>query len=70
MDKLEELGMFGVVLINLGFVGGFIDGIFIICCVMDDFVVWGYILVCGVGDDGGVDNFVFVFVVLGNVNEI
>ena len=69
-DKLEELGMPGVTLINLGSVGGPTDGTSTICRAMDDFVARGHTLVCGVGDDGGADNFASAAVPLGNSNEI
>jgi hypothetical protein len=55
-DKLIELGMPGVALMNLGSIGGSTDGTSTICQAMDDFVALGFTLVCGVGDDGGQDN--------------
>lgn len=69
-DKLEELGMPGVTLINLGSVGGPTDGTSTICRAMDDFVARGHTLVCGVGDDGSGDNFASGSVALGNSTEI
>lgn len=69
-DKLEELGMPGVTLINLGSVGGPTDGTSTICRAMDDFVARGHTLVCGVGDDGGAENFAGGTIALGNSTEI
>jgi minor extracellular serine protease Vpr len=55
-DKLDELGMPGVALLNMGSIGGPADGTSTNCRAMNDFVDKGYPLVCGVGDDGGADN--------------
>jgi len=55
-DKLEDLGMPGVALVNMGSIGGPSDGTSTICRAMNEFVDKGFPLVCGVGDDGGADN--------------
>lgn len=55
-DKLEEMGLPGVTLMNIGSVGGPTDGTSSICRAMDAFVDRGHTLVCGVGDDGGAAN--------------
>lgn len=69
-DKLEELNMPGVALMNIGSVGGPTDGTSSICRAMDDFVARGHTLVCGVGDDGGANNFASGSIALGNSSEI
>jgi hypothetical protein len=55
-DKVTELGLPSVTLINLGSLGGPTDGTSSISQAMEDFINQGHILVCGVGDDGGGDN--------------
>ncbi|MEZ4802069.1 MAG: S8 family serine peptidase [Gelidibacter sp.] len=55
-DKVTELGMPSVTLMNIGSVGGPTDGTSTICRAIDDFISQGHIFVCGVGDDGGNDN--------------
>jgi len=55
-DKLEDAGMPGVALLNMGSIGGPTDGTSTIARAMNDFVDLGHCLVCGVGDDGGADN--------------
>lgn len=69
-DKLEEMNMPGVALLNLGSVGGPTDGTSTICRAMDDFVARGHTLVCGVGDDGGADNFAGGSIPFGTTTEI
>lgn len=56
-DKVTELDMPSVTLMNLGSTGGPTDGTSDICQAMDAFVGSGKLLVCGVGDDGGGDNY-------------
>ncbi|MEM7371358.1 MAG: S8/S53 family peptidase [Bacteroidota bacterium] len=56
-DKVAELNMPSVTLMNLGSTGGPTDGTSDICQAMDAFVGSGKLLVCGVGDDGGGDNY-------------
>jgi minor extracellular serine protease Vpr len=55
-DKVAELAMPSVTLMNLGSIGGPTDGTSTICQAMDAFVGPGKLLVCGSGDDGGGDN--------------
>lgn len=55
-DKIDELGLPSVTLMNIGSIGGPTDGTSLICHEIDDFVEAGYPFVCGVGDDGGADN--------------
>ncbi|MEM7086651.1 MAG: S8 family peptidase [Bacteroidota bacterium] len=55
-DKIEELGLPSVTLMNIGSVGGPTDGTSLICQAIDNFVGDGNPFVCGVGDDGGNDN--------------
>ena len=55
-DKIAELGLPSVTLMNIGSVGGPTDGTSLICRAIDDFVTAGNTFVCGVGDDGGNDN--------------
>lgn len=56
-DKIQELGLPSVTLINLGSIGGPTDGTSTISRAITDFVEDGFPLVCGVGDDGGADNY-------------
>lgn len=55
-DKVNEIGLPSVTLMNFGSIGGPTDGTSTISRAMDDFIAQGNILVCGVGDDGGADN--------------
>lgn len=55
-DKIDELGLPSVTLMNIGSVGGPTDGTSLICRAIDEFVNEGNPFVCGVGDDGGNDN--------------
>ncbi len=55
-DKIAELGLPSVTLMNIGSIGGPTDGTSTICRAIDDFVMAGNPFVCGVGDDGGNDN--------------
>lgn len=55
-DKIAELGLPSVTLMNLGSVGGPTDGTSSVCQAIDAFVQAGNTFVCGVGDDGGGDN--------------
>ncbi len=69
-DKITELGLPGVALMNIGSVGGPTDGTSTICRAMDDFVAKGHTLVCGVGDDGGAANYAGGTITQGNSTEI
>ncbi len=55
-DKIEELGMPGVAVVNAGTLGGPADGTSAINQAMDAFIARGHTLVCGSGDEGGQDN--------------
>ncbi|MEM6344811.1 MAG: S8 family peptidase [Bacteroidota bacterium] len=55
-DKVAELGLPSVTVMNLGSIGGSTDGTSKVCRAMDEFVGPGKLLVCGSGDDGGADN--------------
>jgi len=55
-DKIAELGLPAVTLMNIGSIGGPTDGTSLIARAIDDFVSNGNTFVCGVGDDGGNDN--------------
>jgi minor extracellular serine protease Vpr len=55
-DKIQELGLPSVTLMNIGSLGGPTDGTSLICRSIDDFVALGNTFVCGVGDDGGSEN--------------
>ena len=55
-DKMDEIGLPSVTLMNLGSIGGPTDGTSSVCRAMDAFTAPGRLLVCGVGDDGGNDN--------------
>lgn len=55
-DKIAELGMPSVTLMNLGSIGGPTDGTSIYCQAIENFIALGNPFVCGVGDDGGADN--------------
>ena len=56
-DKIEEIGLPSVTLMNIGSIGGPTDGTSLICEKIDEFVQAGHTFVCGVGDDGGADNY-------------
>lgn len=56
-DKADELGMPSVALLNVGSIGGPTDGTSLISRSIDDYILAGYTLLCGVGDDGGADNY-------------
>ncbi|MEM7106160.1 MAG: S8 family serine peptidase [Bacteroidota bacterium] len=55
-DKITELNMPSVTLLNLGSTGGPTDGTSLITREIDQFIAQGHVFVCGVGDDGGGDN--------------
>ncbi|MEM7185656.1 MAG: S8 family peptidase [Bacteroidota bacterium] len=55
-DKITELGLPSVTLMNLGSIGGPTDGTSTVCQAINQFVNQGHPFVCGVGDDGGNDN--------------
>jgi len=55
-DKVTEIGLPSVTLMNFGSIEGPTDGTSEISRAMDDFIDQGHVLVCGTGDDGGGDN--------------
>lgn len=55
-DKIEELGLPSVTLLNIGSIGGPTDGTSTVGRALAEFAV-DHPFVCGVGDDGGIDNF-------------
>ncbi|MEM9258706.1 MAG: S8 family serine peptidase, partial [Bacteroidota bacterium] len=55
-DKIEELGLPSVTLLNIGSIGGPTDGSSTVGRALTEFAT-DHPFVCGVGDDGGVDNF-------------
>ena len=55
-DKINELGLPAVTLLNIGSIGDPTDGSISLCDSITAFVNNGNTFVCGVGDDGGNDN--------------
>jgi len=56
-DKIAELGLPSVTLMNIGSIGGPTDGTSTVCQAINQYVNAGHPFVCGVGDDGGNDNY-------------
>jgi len=69
-DKITELGLPSVTLMNIGSIGGPTDGTSTVCRAIDDFVAQGHPFVCGVGDDGGADNYARGTIAQGETAEI
>ena len=69
-DKIEELGLPSVTLLNLGSIGGPTDGTSTVSRRIDEFVAAGHPFVCGVGDDGGADNYAAGMVSSGQTTEL
>jgi minor extracellular serine protease Vpr len=69
-DKVTELGLPSVTLMNFGSIGGPTDGTSTISRAMGDFIAQGHVLVCGVGDDGGSDNHASGTILQGQTQEI
>ena len=69
-DKIEELGLPSVTLLNIGSIGNPTDGSTIFCERVDEFVDQGHIFVCGVGDDGGPVNSIVENLVEGSTLEL
>ena len=69
-DKIEELDMPAVTLLNIGSIGQPTDGSIALCDVVDNYVAAGNIFVCGVGDDGGAANHALTTLVEGQTTEI
>ncbi|WGF93155.1 S8 family peptidase [Aequorivita marisscotiae] len=55
-DKIAELGLPAVTLMNIGSIGGPTDGSSTYSRAIDQYVQSGHTFVCGIGDDGGRDN--------------
>ncbi len=56
-DKISELGLPSVTLLNVGTLGGPTDGTSAISRAIDDFVAQGNPFICGVGFEGGAANY-------------
>lgn len=56
-DKIAELGLPSVTLMNIGSIGGPTDGSSVYSRAIDQYVQNGHTFVCGIGDDGGGDNY-------------
>ncbi len=69
-DKIEELGLPSVTLMNIGSIGGPTDGTSTVSRQIDDFIAAGHTFVCGVGDDGGSDNYAAGTVEAGQTTEL
>ncbi len=69
-DKITELGMPSVTLMNIGSIGGPTDGTSTVCRAIDDYVEQGHPFVCGVGDDGGADNYASTSISQGETVEL
>ena len=69
-DKIDELGMPGITLMNFGSIGGPTDGTSTVSRAMDDFIALGNVLVCGIGDDGGQDNHASAAITQGQTIEL
>lgn len=67
-DKIEELGLPSVTLMNIGSIGGHTDGSSKIAQAIDDFVSAGHPIVCG--DDGGKINYTSGEVLANQQHEI
>jgi len=55
-DKIAELGLPAVTLMNIGSLGGPTDGSSLYSRAIDQYVQSGHTFVCGIGDDGGRNN--------------
>lgn len=69
-QKVEELGLPSVTLMNIGSIGGPTDGTSTLCSAIDDFVALGHPFVNGTGDDGGDANHAFNTIAQGDIHEI
>ncbi len=69
-DKVTELGLPSVTLMNFGSIGGPTDGTSTVSRAMDDFIAQGHVLVCGIGDDGGQDNHASTAIAQGQTIEL
>lgn len=68
-QKIAELGMPSVTLLNIGSIGEPTDGSVEICDLIGDYVDNGNTFVCGVGDDGGKENHAIKNLTSGQVTE-
>ncbi|AFL81150.1 subtilase family protease [Aequorivita sublithincola DSM 14238] len=55
-DKIAELGLPSITLMNIGSIGGPTDGTSMYSRAIDQYVQSGHTFVCGIGDDGGREN--------------
>jgi len=69
-DKINELGLPSITLLNIGSIQNPTDGSTGFCDVVEDFVAQGHTFVCGVGDDGGKDNHMIASLMEGQTTEI
>jgi len=69
-DKITELGLPSVTLMNIGSIGGPTDGTSTVCRAIDNYVDQGHPFVCGVGDDGGADNYASTSISQGETVEL
>jgi hypothetical protein len=69
-QKIAELDMPSVTLLNIGSVQDPTDGSIAICDIISDYVDNGNTFVCGVGDDGGKDNHMIKTLVENQTTEV
>lgn len=68
-QKIVELNMPSVTLLNIGSIQDPTDGSIELCSIIDDYVANGNTFVCGVGDDGGKDNHMIETLTQGQTTE-
>lgn len=69
-QKIEEIGLPSVTLMNIGSVGGPTDGTSSLSQAIEDFIAQGHPFVNGTGDDGGNDNHAFNTINQGETLEV
>jgi len=69
-EKIAELGLPSVTLMNIGSIGGPTDGTSTLSRAIEDFVALGHPFVNGTGDDGGDDNHAFNTINQGGIHQI
>jgi len=69
-EKIAELGLPSVTLMNIGSIGGPTDGTSTLSRAIEDFIALGHPFVNGTGDDGGDDNHAFNVINQGDTHEI
>lgn len=69
-DKIAELNQPSVTLLNIGSIGGPTDGTSSVSQAIDAYVAAGHPFLCGVGDDGGADNYATATVAAGATSEL